>query len=118
GTMRSLALKHRGLPTRAGAPGLRLHQGRHRHLHQGARAGPDSAGHQGQRGGTGAGVDAADPGHHARRAGHAVRRLGVPHRAPGPAGRAGAALRLPRLPGVELRQRRGSGRHRRRAALL
>ena len=37
-----------------------------------------SAGHQGQRGGTGAGVDATDPGHHAHRAGHAVRRLGVP----------------------------------------
>jgi NAD(P)-dependent dehydrogenase (short-subunit alcohol dehydrogenase family) len=37
--------------------------------------GPRDAGHQGQRGGAGAGVDAADPGHHARRAGLAVRRL-------------------------------------------
>jgi NAD(P)-dependent dehydrogenase (short-subunit alcohol dehydrogenase family) len=83
---------------------------------KGLAQGPDSPGHQGQRGGAGAGVDAADPGHHARRAGLAVRRLGVPHRAPGPAGRAGAALRLPRLPGVELRQRPGSGRDRRRTA--
>ena len=52
---------HPGLPALAGHPRLRQHQGRHRHLHQGARPGAHRARHPRQLRGAGPGVDAARP---------------------------------------------------------
>ena len=104
-----------GLPARHHAAGLRGDQGGDRQLHQGPRAGGDRARHPRQRGRPRAGLDAADPGDDAGGEGRRLRRRGVADGAGRAAGRARSRLRLPRLPGVQLRQRRGHRRHRRQA---
>ena len=97
---------HPGLPAVAATSSVRQHQGRDRHLLQGAGAGGGGERDPGQRGRPRPYLDPAHPGHHARGEGAAVR-AGYASGASRPASGTRPALRLPGLRGVELHHRRG-----------
>ncbi|CAA9449083.1 hypothetical protein AVDCRST_MAG82-3624, partial [uncultured Rubrobacteraceae bacterium] len=110
-------LLHPGVPALAAPAAVREHEGRHHHVHQGARPGGRAVRSQGQLRGAWPGVDPDHTRLHARR--HGRKLWGhVPHGPPGPASRTGPGLRLPRLPGGELRQRRDPRRHGRPTAAV
>jgi hypothetical protein len=98
------------------ATGLCHHQGGHRELHSRPGIVGRRARDPGELGSAGSHLDAAHSGHHAPGAGGELRRAD-PSRPGRTARGAGARLRVPCLPGVQLHHRRGAGRHRRSAGV-